>query len=86
MFMVKAPEQRCCCQTGFVLFEVKVIQYSLVLIGVLQKFSSSELSKNGDEWTMTWKTTMMSNTVKFTVGVEFVEKNPKGKETKVCLK
>ena len=42
-----------------------------------------EVTKNGDEWTMTWKSTMMSSTAKFTIGVEFVEKNPRGKEIKV---
>jgi len=41
-----------------------------------------EVTKNGDEWTMTWKSTMMSSTAKFTIGVEFVEKNPRGKEIK----
>ena len=43
-----------------------------------------EISKDGDDWTLSVKTAIMSNVVKFTIGKEFEEKAPiNGKVQKV---
>ena len=39
---------------------------------------SAEITQDGEDWTMSWKTSVTSNTVKFKLGVEFEEKNPGG--------
>lgn len=41
-----------------------------------------EITQDGEDWTMSWKTSVISNTVKFKLGVEFEEKNPGGKVVK----
>merc|ERR1711970_468202 len=38
------------------------------------------ISKDGEEWTMSFKTAIMSNVVKFELGKEFEEKAPIGGE------
>merc|ERR1712045_956283 len=35
---------------------------------------SLEISQSGSEWSMTWRTARMNNTVQFTLGEEFEEK------------
>ena len=37
---------------------------------------SIEISKNGDEWTLSFKVAVISNTVKFKMGEDFEEKEP----------
>merc|ERR1712045_199689 len=44
-----------------------------------------EITQDGEDWTMSWKTSVISNTVKFKLGVEFEEKNPGGKVVKATL-
>ena len=46
---------------------------------------SAEITQDGEDWSMSWKTSVISNTVKFKIGVEFEEKNPGGKVVKVIL-
>merc|ERR1712062_802615 len=41
-----------------------------------------EISRAGDDWTMSFKTKAISNTVNFKLGQEFEEKNPGGKVVK----
>ena len=41
------------------------------------------MKKDGDDWELTFKTSFMNRTTKFTVGVEFEEKNMGGKAIKV---
>ena len=42
-----------------------------------------ELKKDGNDWELTFKTSFMNRTTKFTVGIEFEEKNLGGKAIKV---
>ena len=46
-------------------------------------FSCVEISQSGSEWSMTWRTARMNNTVQFTLGEEFEEKGFGGKVVKV---
>merc|ERR1712241_558273 len=41
-----------------------------------------EITVDGEDWTMSRKTSVISNTVRFKLGVEFEEKNPGGKVVK----
>ena len=58
-----------------------------VVINLFKIFDmfSAEITQDGEDWTMSWKTSVISNTVKFKLGVEFEEKNPGGKVVKVIL-
>ena len=47
--------------------------------------SCVEISQSGSEWSMTWRTARMNNTVQFTLGEEFEEKGFGGKVVKVQI-
>ena len=44
-----------------------------------------EISKDGEEWTISFKVAIMSNTVKFQLGKEFTEKEPLSGDTNKVL-